>query len=278
LNLTAITGTAQTGAASTITLASGASSTDGFYTGWYVKTTCGTGSGQIRYISGYVGSTKVATVSEAWTTTPDNTTTYSTGPGGVRCTDNEFILRTTGKMSTNAEVLRVQGGVASEVVVTGNRLIRAGNETAITSFINVASDVVGLVADNFCADKSMNCVNITSTNTGVRSILNNGLSHVLANTATTYTINMTDNGNIRTQSNASAITTTLPNSLPRGFRTTVEQLGAGQITFSAESGGSITSYSSLVKTAGQYAVVEAYVRTNTTGKNAAWVLTGDLGA
>jgi hypothetical protein len=74
---TAHTGTAQAGGASTITLAAGASAADDAYTGMTIRTTGGTGSGQSRVISDYVGSTKVATVAEAWTTPPDATTTYS---------------------------------------------------------------------------------------------------------------------------------------------------------------------------------------------------------
>lgn len=71
------TGTAQAGGSSTITLDSGASATDDIYNGATVTITGGTGSGQIRVISDYVGSTKVATVSTAWTTQPDNTSTFS---------------------------------------------------------------------------------------------------------------------------------------------------------------------------------------------------------
>jgi len=40
-------------------------------------TTGGTGAGQYRTISAYNGSTQVATVSTAWTTIPDSTTTYA---------------------------------------------------------------------------------------------------------------------------------------------------------------------------------------------------------
>jgi hypothetical protein len=74
---TAVTGTAQAGAATTITLAAGASAVDDFYNNLYIVTTGGTGSGQTRLITDYVGSTKVATVDTAWTVTPDATTTYS---------------------------------------------------------------------------------------------------------------------------------------------------------------------------------------------------------
>jgi len=43
----------------------------------YVTITSGTGAGQIRIIEDYVGSTKVATVTPAWTVTPNGTSNYS---------------------------------------------------------------------------------------------------------------------------------------------------------------------------------------------------------
>lgn len=70
-------GTAQAGAFGDITLASGASSTDDYYNDAVVVTTGGTGAGQARQITDYVGSTRVATVDSNWATTPDNTTTYA---------------------------------------------------------------------------------------------------------------------------------------------------------------------------------------------------------
>ena len=69
--------TAQTGTSTTITLDASASAVDEAYTGMNVLLTGGTGSGQVRAISGYVGATKVATVSTSWTTTPDATSTFS---------------------------------------------------------------------------------------------------------------------------------------------------------------------------------------------------------
>lgn len=69
-------GTAQAGAASTITLDSGATATNGIYFGCWIHLTGGTGAGQYAQITGYVGSTKVATVDHPWTTVPDATTTF----------------------------------------------------------------------------------------------------------------------------------------------------------------------------------------------------------
>ncbi|MCC7413317.1 MAG: hypothetical protein IT495_17005 [Gammaproteobacteria bacterium] len=71
------TGTAQAGASSSITLAAGASASNDAYKHMSIRTTGGTGSGQRRVIQSYDGTTKVATVTEAWTTPPDATTDYS---------------------------------------------------------------------------------------------------------------------------------------------------------------------------------------------------------
>lgn len=70
------TGTAQAGAAGTITLAAGESAVDDFFNGAVIFLTGGTGIGQYRKISDYVGSTKVATIDTNWVTNPDATTTY----------------------------------------------------------------------------------------------------------------------------------------------------------------------------------------------------------
>lgn len=70
------TGTAQAGAASTITLRSGASAVNDFYKDQVVFIISGTGAVQTNRITGYVGATKVATVGTAWVTQPNNTSVY----------------------------------------------------------------------------------------------------------------------------------------------------------------------------------------------------------
>ena len=76
-SVTTDTGTAQAGGASSITLKSGSSfSSDDAPNGMWVTLTSGTGAGQERYISDYVGSTKVATVFPAWDTQPTSSTNY----------------------------------------------------------------------------------------------------------------------------------------------------------------------------------------------------------
>ncbi len=73
----AVADTAVAGGANSISLAATASAVDDAYKYLTIKITGGTGAGQARLISGYVGATKVASVREAWTTPPDVTSTYS---------------------------------------------------------------------------------------------------------------------------------------------------------------------------------------------------------
>lgn len=85
--------TAQAATSTSITLAANASSTNNYYNGLTIRTTSGTGSGQSRTISAYDGSTKIATVSTAWTTTPDTTTTYTIGAANYVLDTSGFTLR-----------------------------------------------------------------------------------------------------------------------------------------------------------------------------------------
>lgn len=74
------TGTAQAGAAGSITLDASASAKDDFYNGLLVLITNNSPSGaqyQLRRITDYVGSTKVASVGPNWTTNPSSASTFS---------------------------------------------------------------------------------------------------------------------------------------------------------------------------------------------------------
>ena len=72
-----LVGTAQAGASSTITLTSSASAIDDRYNNFTITITGGTGAGQSKLITDYVGSTKIVIISGTWTTNPDNTSVYS---------------------------------------------------------------------------------------------------------------------------------------------------------------------------------------------------------
>lgn len=70
-------GTAQAGTASSLTLdASGSSATNDYYKYAVLQIVAGTGVGQSRQITAYDGTSKVATVDPAWTTTPSTDSEY----------------------------------------------------------------------------------------------------------------------------------------------------------------------------------------------------------
>lgn len=88
-------GTAQAGGAATeIILAAATAQADDYFNGAIVYITGGTGAGQSREISDYTGATDIATVSPAWETNPDATSTYSIMPP-VKKGDVVFLQSTT---------------------------------------------------------------------------------------------------------------------------------------------------------------------------------------
>lgn len=112
-------GTAQAGAATTITLAAGASATNNLYDGCTVSIYGGTGAGQTRTITAYNGTTKIATVDYAWTTNPDATSTYA-----VKQADNAAL-----NASLQTTAASVQGNVTGSVAsVTGAVTVGANND------------------------------------------------------------------------------------------------------------------------------------------------------
>lgn len=95
IDLTASAYTGNTGAlqgatTSSVTLAAAASTTNDIYLGLYVVMTSGTQNGKGRFITDYVGSTRVATVSPNWDTAPLSGDTYKVVPFALEA-ENQYI-------------------------------------------------------------------------------------------------------------------------------------------------------------------------------------------
>lgn len=101
-------GTAQAGAATSITLDAGAPATDNIFQGEIVSITGGTGLGQTRSIVNYVGSTKIATVDRAWVTNPDNTSTFE-----IVGTDERNILQDGKAAAGGASSITLSAGASA---------------------------------------------------------------------------------------------------------------------------------------------------------------------
>lgn len=98
-----------------------------------------------------------------------------------------------------------------------------------------------------------------------------------AQTGTTYTTVLTDDGKLITASNASSIALTIPpnSSVAYGVGTQINimQLGAGTVTITAGSGVTLNSAGTKLKTDSQFAVATC-VKTDTN----TWVVVGNLKA
>lgn len=131
-------GTAQAGAASTITLDASASAVNDFYNGNLIVIESGTGAGQARIVTDYDGSGKVATVGENWATNPASGSVFMILPGG--------------NAVTNVNVTQISGDSAAadnlEAALDGTGY-NVGEGDIVVSEVsgNVAGDVLGTLAD-----------------------------------------------------------------------------------------------------------------------------------
>lgn len=153
-------GTAQAGAAGTITLTSGASAVDNYFKGMLVIITGGTGAGQSRYIHTYTGSSKVAGISPNWGTNPDATSVYMViaHGGAVETT----LISTNGlnaaSLATDA-VTEIQTGLATQASVD-----------VIDDFLDTEIAAIKAKTDNLPADPA-DASDIATAFTGVNTKL-----------------------------------------------------------------------------------------------------------
>jgi hypothetical protein len=81
-----------------------------------------------------------------------------------------------------------------------------------------------------------------------------GFGASISSKSASYQLTASDNGTIISFTGASAVTLTIPASLPDGFNCMVVQYGVGQITFSG-SGATLYNRNNYTKSAGLYAAV-----------------------
>lgn len=81
--INAVEGSVVSATSTTVVIGNEGSTVDDTYNGGVITITSGTGAGQFRDITDYVGSTKTVTVNSAWSPTPDATSTYSIVPAGT---------------------------------------------------------------------------------------------------------------------------------------------------------------------------------------------------
>lgn len=153
-------------------------------------------------------------------------------------------------------------------VTAGTGLSGGGTSGSVTLAINTAV-TADLTTAQTLTNKTLTTPTLTSP------LINVGIN---AQTGTTYTTVLADNGKLVTQTNASSITTTIPpNSsvaYPVGAQINVAQLGAGQVTFAQGAGVTIVSTgatASAPKLRAQYSTATAIQTATDT-----WLVIGDI--
>jgi hypothetical protein len=121
-----LNGKAAAGGSNTITLDGSARAIDSFYNDWTVTIVSGTAAGQSKTITGYVGSTKVATVNSAWTLpAPDTSSVYHVTKSDLGFDTTAWEVANLVGASTAYKTIRAE--TTGQVSISGKRLMSTAN-------------------------------------------------------------------------------------------------------------------------------------------------------
>lgn len=186
-------------------------------------------------------------------------------------TSNEELVLVTGISGLTLNIQRHYNGTTAV----------AHNVGAVVRHVVIAQDLTD-AQDHYDATTSVHGIADTSTlvtASGTTTLTNKTLTAPVINlalnaqTGTTYTPVLTDNGKLITLSNASAIAVTVPTNAsvayPVGAQLNLQQIGAGQVTIAGDTG--VTVNGTGTKTRAQWSAA-TLVKTDTN----TWTLIGDL--
>ena len=155
--------------------------------------------------------------------------------------------------------------------------VKLGNATSGTVVLQPVTGALGSATASLPANTGTIAeLNLAQTFSGAQTF-GEVIGTVTTQSGTTYTFAATDCGTEVTFSNASAITATIPQTLPAGCNIAVAQLGAGKVSVngSAVAAATLHSAHSYTGTSAQWAVIGINIEANSGGSAAIALLTGD---
>jgi len=192
----------------TVTLDGSASSLDNFYDGQIIQITSGTGVGQSRVILSYVGSTKIATVTENWVT-PPTSATYTILPLGD--VEVGFIMAgviTSASIATGAitNVKFASGAIdaaaiaadaigSSEFAQAAADKIWASSTRTLTSFAGLSAidaNLISILGTAVSAPATAGILDVNIKN--MNNVAATSITTINANQGTTQPVNYTGTG------------------------------------------------------------------------------------
>jgi hypothetical protein len=193
---------------------------------------------------------------------------------------------------TSADLTFYTAGVATadaaipESVVTAKADLLVASASGVVDNLAVGTNGQVLTADSTetlgvkwstaaAGDVTLNGVQTLTNKTLTSPVINDARQNININaqTGTTYTLVLTDNGRLVTLSNASAITVTVPTDASVAYATgaiiNLQAIGAGQVTVTGDTGVTVTGTGTKLRT--QYSA-GSLVKLGTNS----WTLIGDI--
>ena len=183
--------------ASTVTLDGSASSTNNYYDGSVIQITAGDGVGQSRVIRSYVGSTKIATVTEAWATQP-TAATYVIHPLGD--VEVGYMMDGTITSTTFASGAITAGAIATDAI--------GAAELAVDAVAEIADGIMTRASSNWEASAPVKSLGTAVMKAVHKTIDNAGTLEIYRSNSSTLHASQTigtDAGNLPIDSLTGAV-------------------------------------------------------------------------